>query len=227
MSYKLIQKTLLTLSLLTSSSLFADSLGRSPRNTLIYNGFNAASWGEIGIDSGVMDEINVFGLRISAGIQVLRYQDYVSFTVGYMGSGFNGAAYPMKVDDGEYTYGYYGPDISLILFPSSTHSVGFKYVPANGESTLKYKDDAVPAEFITELGESTLKRTNKIKVSEYSGTYSFSFNRYWQIGATLGLRQIKGTYSYEGDSPDMTFSQEQSNSESKFYFSIGVRGRTI
>ena len=137
-----------------------------------------------------MDGVNLFALRISAGVQILRYEDYVSFTLGYMGSGFSGASYPSKVDDGDYKYSYSGADISLIFLPSGTHSFGFKYVPANGESTLEYNDDAVPSEFVAELGESSLERTNKFKMNEYSAMYMYSFNRFWQVGITAGLRQI-------------------------------------
>ena len=89
-----------------------------------------------------------------------------------------GLSYPSKVDDGDYKYSYSGADISLIFLPSGTHSFGFKYVPANGESTLEYNDDAVPSEFVAELGESSLERTNKFKMNEYSAMYMYSFNRF-------------------------------------------------
>ena len=214
-------------SLLASSSAWANSLTENPRNTLIYDGFNAASWGEVGIDSGSMDEVNLFALRISAGVQILRYEDYVSFTLGYMASGLGGASFPSKVDDGDYKYSYSGADISLIFLPSGTHSFGLKYVPANGQSTLEYKADAVPSEFLAELGESTLERTNKFRLNEYSAMYMYSFNRFWQVGITAGMRQIKGTYSYKGMSPDLAISTEEKNSENNGFFAIGVRGSLI
>lgn len=227
MSRTQIKKVIALSSLLVSSSLWADSLRQNPRNTLIYNGFNAASWGEVGIDSGSMDEVNVFALRISAGVQILRYEDYVSFTLGYMGSGFSGVSYPEKVDDGKYNYSYSGADISLIFFPSATHSFGFKYVPASGQSVLKYNEDAVPSEFVAEIGESSLERTNKFNMNEYSAMYMYSFNKFWQIGITAGLRQIKGTYSYKGTSPDLAITTEEKNSESNPFYGIGVRGSLI
>ena len=222
-----IRKTIVLCSLFVSGSAWADSLTKNPRNTLIYNGFNAASWGEIGIDSGTMDEANVFALRISAGVQILRYEDYVSLTVGYMGSGFSGVSYPEKIDDGKYTYSYAGVDISLIFFPSATHSFGVKYIPGNGQSVLKYNKDSVPSQYIAELGESTLERTNKFKINEISAIYAYSFNKFWQVGLTLGMRQIKGTYSYKGVDPNAQISGKEDNSSNNIFYGLGVRGSLI
>ena len=88
--------TLLLAILLFSSSLYGNSLIRNPRNTLFYNGFNAASWGEIGIDSGSMDDLNLFALRISFGVQLFRIQDYVSITGGLLASGLGGLSFPQE-----------------------------------------------------------------------------------------------------------------------------------
>ena len=167
--------------LFTSSPVKADSLSKNPRNTLLYNGFNAASWGELGIDTGTMDELNLFALRISAGVQLLRYKDTVSLTTGYMVSGFDGASYPQNFDDGKYRYVYSGVDISLILFPSATHSFGIKYVPATGESVvLEYGNDSIPVKYIVQVGDETLKRKNIYRLNEYSGMYTI-VSQFWQL----------------------------------------------
>ena len=55
----------------------------------------------------------------------------------------------------------------------------------------------------------------------------YSFNRFWQVGITAGMRQIKGTYSYKGTGPDIVIGEEEKNSENNPFFGIGVRGSLI
>lgn len=216
----LVNKVTISLVLLVSSYVNA----QSHRKTLFVDGVYAASYGEITLDKGEFYGEELSLLRLGFGVQLLRWEDYVSLTIGYHKSGFYDGLHQYGSSNNDLQVDYQGLVADLVVFPHNWISGGLRY---NINNTGTVVERVAPGD----LDDPNLdaRYRHNLSIDELALYADF---RIWQnvaITVGAGSRSFSADYEISGliASDDYNGDRTQDYTESGSFFYIGLKGTTL
>lgn len=127
------------------------------KQNFIFNGVNAATYTNISIDKGSVEGRDMSNLRLLVGIQVWRFWDIASLSLGFGKVGFYDAVYEWGDSSSDsFQFNYQGPTIGLVLVPNwyVSFEAMYWYAPSGkGRRTINPTDHQ---EFEYDVSETTI-----------------------------------------------------------------------